>query len=91
MHVTERVALPPRFRVCVARPGLEHAPGLVGDFDSIDAARDAAQQFKAASPEHHVTITTGADVPWDQQPAERRHPHGHHFLADDSADAEVIG
>jgi hypothetical protein len=51
------------FRVECARPGLKHAPGLIGDFDDLERARTEAQAFKASSPRHRVTITRGVEVP----------------------------
>jgi hypothetical protein len=78
-----------RYRVESARPGLEHAPGLVGDYEKPGAARKAARLAKDSRPEDRVTIQLGEDVPWAEQPAARRHPHGHHFLSDGS-EPEVV-
>lgn len=69
-----------RYRVECTRRGLEHAPGLVGDFDTIKDAREAAVVAKADNPGIRATVTPGTDTPWDEQPDERKHPFGHHFL-----------
>lgn len=77
-----------RFRVQCLRAD-HHAPGLVGDFEDLEQARDAARSVKSSRPGDAVSIQAGQDTPWHEQPPERRHPNGQHFLAGDEP-AEVI-
>ena len=77
-----------RFRVQCSRLGFENAPGLVGDYDTQEAAQTAAQAVKQSSPDGTVTITPGTDTPPDQQPEDKRNEYGQHFVP--TGDAQEV-